>query len=70
VDVPVNSTASVSSPKVDEMTDVTVHESGGIVWEKGHFVDGTAGVAAGKLDGKRVVFEVGSGHYVFRLTGE
>ncbi len=70
VDVPVNASASVSVPKADEMTDVTIHEGGHTVWEKGHFVDGTPGVMAGKLDGKRVVFEVGSGMYNFRVTGE
>jgi alpha-L-rhamnosidase len=70
VDVPVNATASVSIPKEDPMTDVTIHEGDRIVWEKGHFVEETPGVTAGKLDGKRVVFEVGSGHYAFRVTGE
>ncbi|MGD1100690.1 MAG: family 78 glycoside hydrolase catalytic domain [Terriglobia bacterium] len=70
VDVPVNSTASVSVPKEDQMSDITIHEGDRIVWEKGHFVEGTPGVTAGKLDGKRVVFEVGSGHYVFRVSGE
>jgi len=70
VDVPVNATASVSIPKEDQMTDITVHEGDRTVWEKGHFVVGTSGVTAGKLDGKRVVFEVGSGHYAFRVNGE
>jgi alpha-L-rhamnosidase len=70
VDVPVNAPASVSIPKEDPMTDITIHEGDRSVWEKGHFVEGTSGVTAGKLDGKRVVFEVGSGHYVFRVTGE
>jgi alpha-L-rhamnosidase len=70
VDVPVNSTASVSIPKEEQMTEITVHEGERSVWEKGHFVDGTSGVTAGKLDGERVVFEVGSGHYAFRVTGE
>jgi len=68
--VPVNATASVSVPKADEMTEITIREGDRTVWEKGHFVEGTPGVAAGKLDGKRVVFEVGSGQYVFRVTGE
>ncbi len=70
VDVPVNSTASVSIPKDLEMTDITVHEGEHTVWEKGHFVEGTPGVSSGKLEGERVIFEVGSGHYDFRLTGE
>ena len=70
VDIPVNSTATVSIPQDPEMTDITVHEGGQIVWEKGAFMADDAGVTAGKMDGKRVVFEVGSGHYTFRLTGE
>jgi alpha-L-rhamnosidase len=71
VDIPVNATASVSVPKEDQMTDVTIREGGEIVWEKGQFhPEGPAGIMAGKLDGKRVVFEVGSGHYVFQVTGD
>jgi alpha-L-rhamnosidase len=70
VDVPVNSSSSVSIPAEDEMTEITVHEGDRVVWEKGHFVAGTPGVTSGKLEGQRVIFEVGSGHYSFRLTGE
>jgi hypothetical protein len=80
VDVPVNSTATVAIPEEDEMTGVTVHEGDRTVWEKGHFVEGTPGVTAGKpadarvmsgaFQDRRVIFEVGSGHYVFRLNGE
>jgi alpha-L-rhamnosidase len=70
VDVPVNSTATVSIPKEDQMAQPTVHEGERIVWEKGHFVEGTPGVTAGKFEGGRVALEVGSGHYAFRLTGE
>ncbi len=70
VDVPVNSTATVSIPKDEEMTQVTVREGDRTVWEKGQFVEGTSGVTAGKLVDGRVILEVGSGHYAFRLTGE
>ena len=70
VDVPVNSTATVSIPKDEEMTEVTVHEGDRTVWEKGQFVEGTPGVTAGKFVDGRVILEVGSGHYAFRLTGE
>jgi alpha-L-rhamnosidase len=70
VDVPVNSTATVSIPKDEEMTAITVHEGDRTVWDKGHFVDGTPGVTAGKFAAGRVVFEVGSGHYAWRVTGE
>ncbi len=70
VDVPVNATASVSIPQDPEMTEITIQEGDRKVWQKGQFVEGTHGVTAGKLDGQRVVFEVGSGHYAFRVTGE
>jgi alpha-L-rhamnosidase len=74
VDVPVNSTATVSIPKEAMMTGFTVREGDRTVWEKGHFVEGTPGVTAADLTGspryKRVNFEVGSGHYAFRLNGE
>jgi hypothetical protein len=64
------------------MTEFTVHEGDRVVWEKGHFVAGTpevtargiAGITPGVMTGsfkdKRVIFEVGSGHYDFRLNGE
>jgi alpha-L-rhamnosidase len=70
VDAPVNSTATISIPKDEEMTQVTVREGDRTVWEKGQFVEGTPGVTAGKLVDGRVILEVGSGHYTFRLTGE
>jgi alpha-L-rhamnosidase len=70
VDVPVNSTASVAIPEDNEMTEVTVHEGDRTVWDNGRFVEGTPGVTAGKMGNRRVSFEVGSGHYDFRLNGE
>jgi alpha-L-rhamnosidase len=70
VDIPVDTTATVSIPQEDEMTEITVHEGNRTVWENGRFVDGTPGVSVGKFENKRVIFEVGSGHYDFRLTGD
>ena len=70
VDVPVNSTASVSIPKDLEMTEITVRERDRVVWEKNHFVEGTPGITGAKYENGRVTFEVGSGHYAFRLTGQ
>jgi hypothetical protein len=52
------------------MTNVTVREGDRTVWEKEHFVEGTPGGSAGKFEGNQVIFEVGSGHYAFRLSGE
>ncbi|MBZ5671128.1 MAG: glycoside hydrolase family 78 protein [Acidobacteriia bacterium] len=70
VDVPVNSTASVSIPKDLEMTQATVREGDRTVWENNHFVEGTPGIRGAKYENGRVAFEVGSGHYAFRLTGQ
>ena len=70
VDVPVNSTATISIPQEDEMTEITVREGNRTVWDHGHFVEGAPGVTVGKFENKRVIFEVGSGHYAFRLTGD
>lgn len=69
VDVPMNSTAAVSIPKETQMIEITVREGDHIVWEKQHFAPRTPGVTGGKYEGKRASFEVGSGHYAFRLTG-
>ena len=57
IDVPVNSTATVAIPEEDEMTEITVHEGDRTVWEKGHFVEGTPGVASGKANDTRVMSE-------------
>ena len=70
VDVPVNSTATVSIPKDVEIAEITVHEGDRTVWEKGRFVEGTPGVTAGKFAHNQVIFEVGSGHYSFRVDGK
>ena len=70
VDVPVNSTATVSIPKDVEIAEITVHEGDRTIWEKGRFVEGTPGVTAGKFAHNQVIFEVGSGHYSFRVDGK
>jgi alpha-L-rhamnosidase len=70
VDVPVNSTASVSIPKDLEMTEITVREGDRVVWEKNHLAGGTPGITGAKYEKGRVTLEVGSGHYAFRLTGQ
>ena len=58
-------------PKPQELTNPTVREGGRVVWEKGAYVPGDAGIrsARAEKDG-RIRFELGAGHYSFRLTGE
>ena len=70
VQIPVNSDAVIGIPKVEEMTEVVVREGGQVVWEKGQFVPGCAGVTGARQsqDG-RIHLEVGSGRYSFVLTG-
>jgi alpha-L-rhamnosidase len=70
VDIPVNSTASVSIPQDVEMTGIVVREGDQVVWEKGHFVPGRPGISGAKYERNRVILEVGSGHYAFKLTGD
>lgn len=69
--IPVNSDAKVVLPKEEGLTDVVVREGDRVIWEKGHFIPGAAGIT-GATQGKdgSVTFEVGSGHYFFRLTGQ
>jgi len=70
VTIPVNSDAKVVVPKDIYMTDVTVREGDRLVWEKGHFVPGTPGISGATARGDEFTFDVGSGHYSFKLTGE
>jgi alpha-L-rhamnosidase len=71
VEIPVNSSAKIVVPKELEMTEVTVREGNNVVWEKAHFVPGTPGITAAEAEKNGdIVFEVGSGRYSFRLTGE
>jgi len=70
VEIPVNSDAQVVLPHVDALTEVTVKEGERVIWEQGRFVPGTPGISAGKLEHGAYVFDVGSGHYEFRLSGQ
>lgn len=70
VEIPVNSDAQVVLPRLDPMTEITVKEGDHVIWEQGRFVSGTPGINAGRHEQDAYVFDVGSGHYVFRLTGE
>ena len=68
--IPVNSDAKVVIPKEGEMTDVTIREGDRIVWQNGQFAPGDPGVTAAIAAGGSFTFDVGSGQYKFRLTGE
>ena len=68
--IPVNSVATVIVPKEEEMTDVTVRETERVIWDNGKFVPGAPGVTGGRPSDGNIVFDVGSGHYSFKLTGK
>ncbi|MEN6536683.1 MAG: hypothetical protein ABFD89_23710, partial [Bryobacteraceae bacterium] len=69
VTIPVGSDAEVHVPKIG-LTDVMVRESGKTVWAKKAFQRGAAGVTSAKETKDAVIFEAGSGHYVFELSAE
>lgn len=69
VTIPANTTARVWVPKAG-MKDVAVTESGSRLWGSGALFGGVAGVAAGTEGGDYVIFDVASGSYAFRLTGQ
>jgi len=68
VSIPVNSQARVSVPKMG-LKDVTIVESGRLVWQDGEFVKGVSGIAGGREIDDYVTFDVGSGAYSFTLSG-
>lgn len=70
VAIPVGADARVVIPKPLEMSDSVIEENGRVVWEKGHFVSGDPGVTNAAAQGNDFVFDVGSGDYSFRLTGQ
>ncbi len=70
VDVPVGSQAVIVVPKQQSMTpqELTVRESGRIVWQRGHYVAGDPGLTGAEARPDGVAFDAGSGHYSFQLS--
>jgi len=68
--IPVNSDAKVVVPVEEDMTEFTVREGDRVVWSDGHFVAGDAGVTGASAQTHAITFDVGSGHYQFKLTGQ
>ena len=71
VAVPVGAVAKVVIPKTEEMTEITVQEADRVVWEKGRYVAGDPGVSGASQEKGHgdFIFDVGSGHYSFKLVG-
>ena len=68
VTLPVNSRAKVSVPKMGHR-EVTITESGEVVWHAGAFVGGVAGIVGGSESRDYVTLDAGSGSYSFELSG-
>jgi alpha-L-rhamnosidase len=71
IDVPTGGDAVIVVPKPQELTNPTVREGDRVVWEEGRYVPGDAGIrSAGAEKDGRIRFELGAGHYAFRLSAE
>ena len=68
VTIPVNSEAKVSVPKIS-LRNVSVVESGKVIWKDGLYVSSVAGITGGSESADCVTFDVGSGSYSFKLSG-
>lgn len=70
VSIPVGAEGKVAVPIPQEFTDYTISEGGRVVWEHGRFVSGDAGISGAREEEREVVFQVSSGSYGFKLTGQ
>jgi alpha-L-rhamnosidase len=68
VAIPVGSEAEIHLPQ-NHLDPVVVKESGRVVWKDNAYQPGAPGVTGARQTADAVVFEVGSGTYVFELTG-
>lgn len=67
VTIPVNSQAKVSVPKMG-LENVTIKESGKIIFQNGLYVGGVSGIIDGGESAKFVTLDVESGSYSFELS--
>ena len=70
VQVPVGSDAHVMVPRSQELSGITVEESGKAVWANGQYVPGVAGITGASKEDDGIAFDLGSGAYSFRLKGQ
>lgn len=70
VRVPVGADARVTVPRSEELSDITVEESGKTVWADGQYVPGDAGIAGATKEDSGITFDLGSGEYHFKLRGQ
>jgi alpha-L-rhamnosidase len=67
VTIPFGSKAEVYLPKLG-MANVIVKEADRIIWQKGAYQAGAGGILQAREERRAIVFEVGSGSYLFELT--
>jgi len=66
VAIPVGSDAEIHVPKLG-LSQVVIRESGKPVWAKDAFQSGVPGLTSARQTARAVVFEAGSGRYVFEV---
>lgn len=64
VSLPTNTQAKVSVPKMG-LENLTIKESGKIIWKDGSFVKGVLGISGASEEKDYITFDVGSGSYSF-----
>ena len=69
VTLPANSMGKVSVPKM-QLKNVTITESGNMVWQDGSYVGKVLGITGGSETEDYVTFDVGSGNYLFQLSSQ
>jgi alpha-L-rhamnosidase len=69
VKLPANTSGKVSIPTLG-LNDIVITESGKKIWKNGQYVGGDKGISGGARQGKYITFDVGSGDYTFKLSGE
>ncbi len=69
VSIPVGSEAEIVIPKLG-LSEIEISESGRPVWKGNAYQPGAPGLAGARQTNRAVVFQAGSGRYVFELKGE
>lgn len=67
VKIPANTTATIYLPKLD-FEDIVVSESGNIIWKFNSYREGVNGIQKGSEKDDYIIFDVGSGEYLFTVT--
>lgn len=69
VTIPANSDATICIPLIHAKKPL-ITERGKIVWQNGQYVPGVLGISGAAQEENHIIFNVGSGHYEFNLTGK